>query len=233
MDREKSSLYLGLALLIVGVVVLAFVLASVVGLAANPGSFLRGQLGGGGQAKAPTAAFAWFSNNTTADFRDVSSSGSSPIQSWSWDFGDGATASGRNATHTYGPPGEYFVRLTVRDENGLETVAATRVNVQGGGSNGGMSEGAPNFGFDAGEIVVPIGIAILTTGMWIVGFLVGGSLVKAGWNLIRPRPETIRIRLKPQNFEHGATAEAVPTTIPTPPPAAPAAGPSVPPPPEP
>ena len=40
MDREKSSLVLGLALLIAGIVVLGFVLVSVLGLAANPGPAL-------------------------------------------------------------------------------------------------------------------------------------------------------------------------------------------------
>jgi len=228
MDRERSSLYLGLALLIAGIVVLLFVLVSVLGLAANPGPFLQRQTGGGGD-RAPLAVFAWFANNTTVDFRDVSTAGSSPIQSWSWNFGDGGTGGGRNATHTYGSQGDYFVRLTVGDANGLEAVAATNVNL-GGGSNGGMSETMPDIGFDFGDVLLPVAVAILTMGMWIVGFLVGGSLVKAGWNLIRPRPETIRIRLKPRNLEYGATAEAVPTTLPTP---SSAAGPSVPPPPEP
>jgi hypothetical protein len=232
MDREKSSLYLGLALLIAGIVVLVLVLVSVLGLAANPGPFLQRQIGGG-EARAPLAVFAWFANNTSAEFRDVTTAGSSPIQSWSWDFGDGGTGNTRDATHAYGAPGEYFVRLTVRDTNGLEAVAATRVNVVGGGSNNGRSETMPDLGFDFGAVLLPVAVALLTTGMWIVGFLVGGSLVKAGWNLIRPRPETIRIRIKPQNFEHGATAEGVPTALPTPPLTVPAAGPSVPPPPEP
>jgi hypothetical protein len=217
MDREKSSLYLGLALLIAGIVVLALVLVSVLGLAANPGPFLQRQIGGG-EARAPQAVFAWFANDTSAEFRDLSTSGSSPIQSWSWDFDDGGTGNTRDATHAYGAPGEFFVRLTVRDTNGLEAVAATRVNVVGGGSNNGMSETMPDLGFDFGDILLPVAVALLTTGMWIVGFLVGGSLVKAGWNLIRPRPETIRIKLRPQQYEPGAAAEIVP---PVAPPAAP------------
>jgi len=233
MDREKSPLILGLALLSAGIVVLAFVFASVLGLAANPGPFLERQLGGGGQAAPPTAAFAWFANGTAAEFRDLSGSGSSPIISYAWDFGDGAASTQPDPTHVYADNGTYLVRLRVRDQADLEGVAAGQVDVRVGESTGGRSEMNPNINLDIGDVLLPVAIAFLTFGMWVVGFLVGGSLVKAGWNLIRPRPETIRIRLKPQNFEYGATAEAVPAIIPTPPPAAPAAGPSVPPPPEP
>jgi gliding motility-associated-like protein len=35
--------------------------------------------------------------------------------SWSWDFGDGATATGPNQTHPYGAPGNYTAKLTVTD----------------------------------------------------------------------------------------------------------------------
>ncbi len=212
MEREKSSLFLGLGLLIAGIIVLMFVLASVVSLAASPGPFIERNLGGG-QASAPTAAFTWSSNGTTADFRDLTTSGSAAITEWSWDFGDGATASSRDATHTYPSNGTYPVRLTVRDENGLQAVAAGQVDVQNSGGNGGMSQTAPNFNFNGDTILLPIGIAILTGFLWIVGFLVGGSLVKAGWNLIRPRPETIRIRVKPHMLEAAvAGAEAMPPT---------------------
>ena len=37
------------------------------------------------------------------------------ITSWTWDFGDGATASGVRATRNYSNPGRYAVTLTVRD----------------------------------------------------------------------------------------------------------------------
>jgi PKD repeat protein len=41
------------------------------------------------------------------------------INSWIWDFGDGAAASGPTATHTYATPGTYDVRLTVQDVRGF------------------------------------------------------------------------------------------------------------------
>ncbi len=37
------------------------------------------------------------------------------IVGYSWDFGDGATANGKAAKHTYNDPGSYLVRLTVND----------------------------------------------------------------------------------------------------------------------
>ena len=40
------------------------------------------------------------------------------ITSWDWDFGDGATASGRTVRHAYARPGSYEVALVVRDDSG-------------------------------------------------------------------------------------------------------------------
>ncbi|HEV8595816.1 MAG TPA: PKD domain-containing protein [Thermoplasmata archaeon] len=213
MEREKTSLFLGLGILIAGIVVLMIVLASVLGLASNPGAFLQRQTGGT-QATPPSAFFAWTSANLTVVFRDLSSSGAAAIAAYEWEFGDSSNTTGRDPTHTYAGNGSYFVRLTVRDANGLTATAAGRVDVQPNMSNQGTAETAPSFDFNIGDAVLPIAAAILTFGMYVVGFLVGGSLVKAGWNLIRPRPETIRIRLKPQNFESITTAEVVPRTNP-------------------
>jgi PKD repeat protein len=36
-----------------------------------------------------------------------------PPAAWSWSFGDGATSTAQNPTHTYTNPGTYFVYLTV------------------------------------------------------------------------------------------------------------------------
>ncbi len=46
-----------------------------------------------------------------------------------WDFGDGATASGRTATHAFADAGDYLVTLTVTDDRGLPWSVCTRVTV--------------------------------------------------------------------------------------------------------
>ena len=68
-----------------------------------------------------------------ADFISDVSAGSPPLQvhyndrssgkinRWEWDFGDGATSSEQNPTHTYDQHGVYSVSLTVYDDNGNDT----------------------------------------------------------------------------------------------------------------
>jgi PKD repeat protein len=42
------------------------------------------------------------------------------VTSWAWDFGDGATSTDRNPTHTYSSAGTFHVRLTVTDGGGAQ-----------------------------------------------------------------------------------------------------------------
>lgn len=44
-----------------------------------------------------------------------SSASGGAITNWAWEFGDGETAAGERATHTYTTPGRYAVKLTVTD----------------------------------------------------------------------------------------------------------------------
>jgi PKD repeat protein len=55
--------------------------------------------------------------------------GDSPIASYDWDFGDGQTATGEQATHAFAAPGSYIVSLTVTDENGLTDTVPQEVQV--------------------------------------------------------------------------------------------------------
>lgn len=55
------------------------------------------------------------------------------VNSWSWDFGDGNTASGQNVSHAYAADGTYTVTLTADISNlcGSETVVLTQtINIQ-------------------------------------------------------------------------------------------------------
>jgi PKD repeat protein len=59
-------------------------------------------------------------------FTDLSQTGTSPISSWQWSFGDGENSLIQNPTHVYNAPGEYMVRLTVSD--GVDSDTKEAVN---------------------------------------------------------------------------------------------------------
>jgi hypothetical protein len=52
------------------------------------------------------------------------------VVAWSWDFGDGATATTAVASHAFATPGAYVVRLTVRDDDGAPDTLFIPVQVQ-------------------------------------------------------------------------------------------------------
>lgn len=52
------------------------------------------------------------------------------IASYTWDFGDGTTGSGRTPAHTYLGPGSFGVRLVVTDEQGATGPAAQTVTLE-------------------------------------------------------------------------------------------------------
>lgn len=51
------------------------------------------------------------------------------VVSWSWDFGDGGTGSGKIVTHTYSSAGSYLVNLTVTDGDSLTNSTTKLVSV--------------------------------------------------------------------------------------------------------
>lgn len=57
---------------------------------------------------------------------------SNPITSYRWNFGDGATSSGKVVTHDYDDAGTYAVRLTIGDGFGREVTAVKSITVGAG-----------------------------------------------------------------------------------------------------
>ncbi|MFO8129354.1 MAG: choice-of-anchor L domain-containing protein, partial [Bacteroidales bacterium] len=68
----------------------------------------------------PTGDFTISPNDTSCVGELVSfdATGSGDVTTWDWSFGDGATATGQNVTHTYSSPGTYSVMLVVGNDNG-------------------------------------------------------------------------------------------------------------------
>lgn len=87
------------------------------------------------------------------------SSGGGGITAYEWEFGDGSTATGVNATHTYSASGTYTISLTVRGVSGDIDTTSQQVPVTvpdtgnggNGGGNGGNGGGNGQNGDDNGQ----------------------------------------------------------------------------------
>ena len=76
-----------------------------------------------------------------------------------------------------------------------------------------------NLGFDLSGILQPVAITFLTFGMYVVLTMVGGAISRAGWNMIKPKPETIRVRLKPRDLTRAMEEDSAAMVRLPPPPA--------------
>ena len=63
-------------------------------------------------------------------FDASTSTSTNKITAYSWDFGDGDTATGITANHTYAMPGEYAATLRITDEHGASAIATIPVTVK-------------------------------------------------------------------------------------------------------
>jgi len=81
----------------------------------------------------PFAGISLFREGFTVNFFDSSSPGgcdfSEEIVEWAWDFGDGATSTEENPTHTYAARGDYTVTLTVTNDEGLSDSTSATITV--------------------------------------------------------------------------------------------------------
>lgn len=226
MKQDTFDLLLGLGVMALGIGLLLFTFGNALALAANPGTFLRGQLPAQQtQAQGPSASFTWSSNGFNFTVQDTSHEGSAAITNWQWDFGDnsGQVSGQHPATHVYANPGPYTVLLTVTDSNNEQSATFSPVDIvpaqsRSGQSLGDLTANLPSLNFSLGDILLPVGVGLLTVGLYLAMAVIGGLITKAGWNLVRPRPETIRIRLKPKHLQQMIEEDAPAVAAPPPPP---------------
>jgi hypothetical protein len=219
LKRDHVDLLLGIGVLALGLGLLVFTFSHALALAGSPGDFLRSQMPQNQTPTGPAASFRWDSNGFNATVVDTSRPGDSAIASWQWDFGDGSRQSGQNpGMHTYASPGPYQVSLIVQDGNGKEGQALAQVAAVPMQTRSGESVVDPTTGLslnlDFAGILQPLAVVLLTGAMYLVLAVVGGTVTKAGWNLVKPKPETVRVRIKPrqltQAFEEDAARGAMP-----------------------
>jgi serine protease len=95
---------------------------------------LVAQLCGGGANQPPTAAFSSSTSGLTVNVNgSASSDPNGDALTYAWTFGDGGTATGVTASHTYATAGTYTVGLTVNDGHGGTNATSSSVTVGTGG----------------------------------------------------------------------------------------------------
>jgi len=200
--ERKYEIFLGTGVLIAGIVILLFVFMQMLPIAQNPGKFVSDQTPDDQQSSTgPQCSFNWNRNGMGLTCTDTSSASSGSITSYQWDFGDGATDNRKNPSHTYSNSQDYTVQLTVSDQSGNSASAQATVHPSQSGSDSGSSEKSGGSGEGVSISMTPFAMALIFIGAYLILYLVGASILKAGWNLITPKAETISVRVKPKSLQ--------------------------------
>jgi PKD repeat protein len=77
----------------------------------------------------PTAQFSQTCTGLSCSFTDGSTDGDGQVTGWSWDFGDGATSTQANPSHTYAGAGSYEVTLVATDDDQATATVSKSIGV--------------------------------------------------------------------------------------------------------
>ncbi|HLP60548.1 MAG TPA: PKD domain-containing protein, partial [Candidatus Deferrimicrobium sp.] len=103
----------------------------------------------GGANLPPTADFTFTTNYLAVNFTNTSTDPDGTVVSWLWDFGDGATSTLQNPSHTYAAAGTYNVTLTVTDDDGATDPVTKPVTV--------TAPGVEMYVFNIAQTIAKIG----------------------------------------------------------------------------
>ncbi len=142
----------------------------------------------GGSNAAPNAAYTYSANNLSVSF-DASGSNdpdnAPQALSYSWNFGDGQSATGATASHTYASAGSYNATLTVSDGDLSDVETKSITVVSGGGSSGATCEyvitNSWGSGFTAEVRIINTGTEVIN-GWDVAWSYTDGSEVTNLWN---------------------------------------------------
>jgi len=120
------------------------------------------------QDKPPVAGFSWTPTSPaagdTVTFTDSSNDPDGTVTAWTWDFGDGATSSSRNPSHTYSSSGTFTVKLNVTDNDGSTGQVSKTITI---------NAAAPTFPLPGGPLVwTGIGVGAAVAAILLVWQLV-------------------------------------------------------------
>ena len=101
----------------------------------------------------PQASFTTSVNGTQLSVNGSGSTDDQGVTSYAWTFGDGGTATGATATHTYAAGGTFDVKLTVTDTTGNSATSTQQVTIV-----------APNAAPKATAVVTANGLTINANG---------------------------------------------------------------------
>ena len=192
--EETYSIILGTILLVIGIVILLFVFTNALELIQNPSEKI--EKWAPQEIKEPQAIFMWESNDLSIEFIDASIEGDGDILKWSWNFGDGSTSNEQNPSYEYSIYDIFTVTLEVEDENGKSDIVTTKISISDGESNEGSTQTSMSFDLGLESIFNRMIISMVYLGGFLILVLIGGRILIAGCQLVRPSIKIFKIKEK-------------------------------------